>query len=50
MKKYLFMLLFTFSVSTSFVSCRETKEAIDETEEAVEEGVEEIDENTGPGL
>lgn len=46
MKKYAFLIFFSFALSTSLISCRETKEVIDETEDAVEEGVEEIDENT----
>ena len=47
MKKYMFMSLFALAVSSSFVSCRETKDVVDETEEAVEEGVDEVDENLG---
>ena len=46
MKKYAFLILFSLGLSTSFISCRETKDVVDETEEAVEEGVDEIDENT----
>lgn len=43
------MMLFTFGLSTSFISCRETKDAAEATGEAVEEGVEEVGENTGLG-
>ena len=41
--------LFSFSLATSFVSCRETQNAAEETGEAVEEGVNEARENTGTG-
>lgn len=47
MKKTLLILFLSFSLSTLFVSCRETQEAAEETGEAVEEGVEEVGENTG---
>jgi len=47
MKKYIFLIFFSFALSSSFVSCRETQEAAEETGEAVEEGVEEVGENTG---
>ena len=49
MKKHFLMMLFTLALSTSFVSCRETKDAAEATGEAVEEGVEEVGENTGIG-
>ena len=49
MKKYIFLFLFAFGVSTSFVSCRETQDVVEETGEAVEEGVDEAQENTGLG-
>lgn len=49
MRKYFFLIFFTFSLATSLVSCRETKEAAEETGEAVEEGVNETRENTGLG-
>ena len=49
MKKYFFLAIFSFALSTSLISCRETKDAVDETEEAVEEGVNEAGENTGLG-
>lgn len=41
------MILFITSLSASFVSCRETKEAANETGDAIEEGVNEAGENTG---
>lgn len=49
MKKYFLMSLFALSLSSSFVSCRETKEAADDTGDAIEEGVDEAQENTGLG-
>ncbi|MEG9327812.1 hypothetical protein SAMN04488034_101812 [Salinimicrobium catena] len=49
MKKYIFLIFFSFALSTSLVSCRETQDAAEETGEAVEEGVEEVGENTGVG-
>lgn len=49
MKKYIFLILFAFGISTSFVSCRETQDAVEETGEAVGEGVDEVQENTGLG-
>lgn len=49
MKKYFFLILFSFALSTSLISCRETQDAAEETGEAVEEGVEEVGENTGLG-
>jgi hypothetical protein len=49
MKKYLILMLFSLTLSTSLISCRETKDAVDETGEAVEEGVNEAGENTGLG-
>ncbi|MFD2517028.1 hypothetical protein [Salinimicrobium flavum] len=49
MRKYLFLLMFSFALSTSLVSCRETKNAADATGEAIEEGVNEAGENTGLG-
>ena len=49
MKKYILMSLFALSLSSSFISCRETKEAADETGDAIEEGVNEAEENTGLG-
>ena len=49
MKKYLLLFAFTFALSSSFVSCRETQDAAEETGEAVEEGVDEAAENTGLG-
>jgi hypothetical protein len=49
MKKYFLMILFSLALSSSFVSCRETKEAADETGDAIEEGVNEAAENTGTG-
>lgn len=49
MKKYLLFILFSISLSSSLISCRETKEAADETGEAVKEGVNEVGENTGIG-
>ena len=47
MRKYFLTSLFALALSTSFISCRETKEAVDETGDAVEEGVDEVGENTG---
>lgn len=47
MKKYILLMLFSFALSSSFVSCRETMDVAEETGEAVEEGVEEVGENTG---
>lgn len=47
MKRYFLLFFFSFLLSTSFISCRETQEAAEETGEAVEEGVEEVGENTG---
>ena len=49
MKKYFLMMLFTLALSTSLISCRETKDAAEATGEAVEEGVNEAGENTGLG-
>ena len=49
MKKYLLLMLFSFALSTSLISCRETKDAAEATGEAVEEGVNEAGENTGLG-
>ena len=49
MKKYAMLFLFSIALSTSFISCRETQDAVEETEEAVEEGVNETRENTGLG-
>lgn len=65
MKKVIVSLAVLFTLSTAFVSCRETKEtkieveaddvaddiedAIDDAGDAVEEGVDEIQENTGTG-
>lgn len=49
MKKYLLFILFSFTLSTSLISCRETKDAAKETGEAIEEGVNEAGENTGIG-
>lgn len=49
MRKYLFLFMFSFALSTSLVSCRETKNAADATGEAIEEGVNEAGENTGLG-
>ena len=49
MKKHFLMLLFSVALSSSFVSCQETKEATDETGDAIEEGVNEAGENTGIG-
>jgi hypothetical protein len=49
MKKYLFLIFFSFALSSPLISCRETQEAAEETGEAVEEGVEEVGENTGVG-
>lgn len=43
------MSFFVLSLSSSFISCRETKEAVDETGDAIEEGVDETQENTGLG-
>ena len=49
MKKYFLLGLFSFALSTSLISCRETKDAAEETGEAIEEGVNEAGENTGIG-
>lgn len=49
MKKYIFLIFFSFALSTSLVSCRETQDAAEATGEAVEEGVDETRENTGLG-
>lgn len=49
MKKYIIFMLFSFTLSTSLISCRETKDAAEATGEAVEEGVDETRENTGLG-
>ena len=65
MKKVIVSLAVLFTLSTAFVSCRETKEtkievesddvaddiedAIDDAGDAIEEGVDEIQENTGTG-
>lgn len=47
MKKYVLLIFFSFALSSSLISCRETKSALEETEEAVDEGIEEVEENTG---
>lgn len=49
MKKYFLFMLFSLALSTSLISCRETKDAAEATGEAVEEGVNETRENTGLG-
>lgn len=49
MKKYIFLTLFSFALSTSLISCRETQTAAEATGDAVEEGVDETRENTGLG-
>lgn len=49
MKKYILGSLFVLSLSSSFISCRETKEAANETGDAIEEGIDETQENTGLG-
>ncbi|NJW52348.1 hypothetical protein [Salinimicrobium oceani] len=49
MKRYMMFMLFALSLSTSLISCRETKDAAEATGEAVEEGVNETRENTGLG-
>lgn len=49
MKKYFLFAIFSLMLSTSLISCRETKDAVDETGEAIEEGVNEAGENTGLG-
>lgn len=49
MKKYIFLTLFSFALSTSLISCRETQTAAEATGDAVEEGVNETRENTGLG-
>ena len=49
MKKYAMLIIFTLSLSTSLMSCRETQDAAEETEEAVQEGTNEVQENTGLG-
>lgn len=49
MKKLVFLSLFSFSISTALISCRETQDAVEETGEAVGEGIDEAQENTGLG-
>ncbi|UZH54130.1 hypothetical protein JRG66_08960 [Salinimicrobium tongyeongense] len=49
MKKYFLLLFFSFALSTSLISCRETQNAAEATGDAVEEGVNEAQENTGLG-
>lgn len=49
MKKYIIFMLFSLTLSTSLISCRESKDAAEATGEAVEEGVDETRENTGLG-
>ena len=49
MKKYIFLAMFSFALSTSLISCRETQNAAEATGDAVEEGVNEAGENTGIG-
>ena len=65
MKKIMVSFAVIFTLSTAFVSCRETKEtkieieaddaaddiedAVDDAVDAVEEGVDEVQENTGTG-
>jgi hypothetical protein len=47
MKKYFLFTLFSLALSTTLISCRETKEAANATGDAIEEGVNEAGENTG---